>query len=149
MSTALSETTIVKAVATQAIQRLTRKAVADLQRMKHTLSGDDSELKTTWDEICAQVQYEHFFAWEVYDQTVRAVVEGLVADLPQHEKQAIWLQTDAGFDWDCEEPASRRSNPVTEDDIVEYVTSEHDYAEAGKWSNARVRAFIERSSMRD
>lgn len=133
----------------QAIQRMTRRAVADLQRMKHTLSGDDSELKTTWDEICAQVQYGHSFAWEAYDQTVRAVVEGLVLDLPQHEKEAVWLQTDAGFDWDCEEPANRCSNPVTVDDIVDYVTSEHVYAKAGKWSNARVRAFIERSSMRD
>jgi hypothetical protein len=39
--------------------------------MSDTLSGDDSELKTTWDEICAQVQYEHSIFWETYDEIVR------------------------------------------------------------------------------
>ena len=39
-----------RAVAQLAARRIARKVITDLQRMKHTLSGDDSELKTTWDE---------------------------------------------------------------------------------------------------
>ena len=48
MNKMLSESGIVKAVAKQAIQRITRSVIADLQRMEYTLSGEDSELKTTW-----------------------------------------------------------------------------------------------------
>jgi hypothetical protein len=149
MSKPLSESAIVAAVAQLAARRITRKVIADLQRMKHTLSGDDSELKTTWDEICAQVQYEKSFAWDVYDETVRATVGGYVAELPNHEREAIWLQTDVGGDWEYEEDENRESNQVFDEDIVEYLTNEHIYAEAGRWSNSRIRAYIERFSMSD
>ena len=104
MSEGLNESAIVRAVAEEAARRLTRKVVVDLQRMTDKMSGDDSELKTIWEEICAQVQYEESFFWEAYDDTVRAIVGGYTAKLPKHEREAIWLQTDAGSDWDCEEP---------------------------------------------
>jgi hypothetical protein len=145
MSDALSESAIVQAVAQEAARRITRKVIADLQHMKHTMSGDDSELKTTWDEICAQVQYEHSFYWDAYDETVRAIVSGYVAKLPKHEREAIWLQTNAGGDWDCKEPEARDAYPVCDDEIVEYLAREYIYAEARRWSNARIRAYIERS----
>ena len=148
MSDKLSETEIVRVIAKEAAQRITRKVITDLQRMNHTLSGDDSELKTSWDEICAQLQYEESFDWDAYDETVRAIVGGYVSDLPPHEREAIWLQTEAGSDWDCEEPESREPYPVTDDDIIKFITTEHVYVEAGRWSNARIRAFIDRSSMR-
>lgn len=149
MNKKLSESSIVKTVAEQAIRRIARKVIADLQRMEHTLSGDDSELKTTWDEICAQIQCEQSFVWDAYDETVKATVGGYVCDLPLHELEAIWLQTEPGFDWDCEESETRDTYPVLDDDIIEYITSEHIYAKAGRWSNARIRSYIERSSMRD
>lgn len=149
MSKTLKESAIVGAVAQLAARRIARKVITDLQRMKHTLSGDDSELKTTWDEICAQVQDEQSFAWDAYDETVKATVGGYVCDLPLHEREAIWLQTEPGIDWDCEEPETRDTYPVVDDDITEYITNEHIYAEAGRWSNARIRSYIERSSMRD
>lgn len=149
MSDELSESSVVRAVAAQAAQRVTRQVIAALQRIRHTLSGEDSELKTTWDEICAQVQYEESFSWDAYDDTVRALVDGYVAKLPRHEREAIWLQTDAGFDWSFEEPEEREPCPIVDEDIVEYLTQEYVYVEAGRWSNARIRAFIDRSSMRD
>jgi hypothetical protein len=149
MTDSLSESAIVRAVAKEAARHITRKVINRLQSMKHTLSGDDSELKTTWDEICAQVQYEESFYWDAYDETVRSYLTGYVAKLPKHEREAIWLQTDAGGDWDCEEPEDRESNPVLDDDIVDYLAREYIYVEAGRWSNARIRAFIERASMRD
>ncbi len=149
MSDHLSEPAIVSAVAHEASRRITRKVIADLQRMKIVLSGDDSELKTTWDELCAQVQYEESFHWDVYDETVRATIGGLVDELPKHEREALWLQTDAGHDWDCEEPQDRERYPVCNDDIVDYLAHEYVYREAGRWSNKHIRAFIERSEMRD
>ena len=86
---------------------------------------------------------------DAYDETVRAYLTGYVAKLTKHEREAIWLQTDAGGDWDCEEPEDRESSPVLDDDIVDYLAREYIYAEAGRWSNARILAFIERASMRD
>jgi len=149
MSGDLSESAIVRAVAEQAARRVTRKVIAALQRIKDTLSGDDSELKSTWDEICAQVQYEESFFWETYDTVVRDMLRAYVAELPLYEQQAIWLQTDAGGDWCCEEPEDREAYPVRQDEIVDYLAGQYLYAEAGRWSNSRVRAFIDRSSMRD
>jgi hypothetical protein len=96
MSDPLSEWEIVSAVAQAAAKRITRKVIAHLQSMDETLSGDDSELKTPWDEICVQVQYEASFFWDAYDETVRGILRGYVAELPKHEREAIWLQTAPG-----------------------------------------------------
>jgi hypothetical protein len=139
----------VRAVAEKAARSITRKVIAALQQMTDTLSGDDSELETAWDEICAQVQEEESFDWDAYDETVRVIVAGQIAALPKYEREAMWLQTEAGIDWDCTELDDREAHPVCEDDIVEWLTREYVHAEAANWSNARIRAYIERSSMRD
>lgn len=55
MDEPLSESAIVRVVADQAAKRVTRKTITALQQVTDTLSGDDSELETAWDEICAQV----------------------------------------------------------------------------------------------
>jgi hypothetical protein len=149
MSASLSESAIVKALAGQSARHLTRKVILRLERMKVTLSGDDSELKTTWDEICAQIQSEESFAWDAYNETVKTLVESYVAELPTHEKEALWLRTDEGIDWDCEEPQDREAYPVFEEDVVRYLMSDFVYVEAGRWSNRRIRAFMDRSSRRD
>ena len=149
MTHTLSEAAIVRVVAQKVARRITHRVIADLQQMAETLSGDDSELKTTWDEICAQVQDGESFHWSVYDDVVRSIVDGYVAGLAQHERDAIWFQTEAATDWDCENPEDRDANPVVDNDIVQYVTREYVFAEAGRWSNARIRAYIERSGMSD
>lgn len=92
MSERLSESAIVRAVAQEAARRITRKVIADLQDMKDTMSGDDSGLKTTWDEICVQVQDRESWFWDAYDHTVRSTVGVYVAELPKHERDALWLQ---------------------------------------------------------
>ena len=107
MSEKLSESAIVRVVADLAAQRVARKTVAALQQMKELASGDDSKLETTWDEICVQVQDEPSSLWDAYDQTVRAILAGHLAELLTHEREAIWLQTSAGNDWDCQEPEDR------------------------------------------
>jgi hypothetical protein len=66
MGDALSKTGIVRAVAQKAAQRIAHKVIAELQLMTDKLSGDDSELETTWDEICVQVQGEESIFWECY-----------------------------------------------------------------------------------
>lgn len=144
MSEGLSEDAIVCAVAEAAAKRVTRKVIGQLRRMKDTLSGEDSELKTTWDEICAQVQFQESFYWDAYDDTVRAIVGTQIALLPAHEQEAMWLQTDAGIDWSCEEPDERETQPVCDEDIVEWLISTYVYEEAANWSNSRIQAYLDR-----
>jgi len=70
MSRSLSDAAVVRELAEQICRRLTRRMIATLQKMNNgLLSGDDSGLKNAWDEICAQLQFEESFSWDVYDET--------------------------------------------------------------------------------
>lgn len=149
MTNVLSQCSIVLALADQAAHRITKKVISEMQKMTHLLSGDDSGLKTTWDEICVQVQDEPSFYWDTYDEVVRSVVARNLGELPKHEREALWLQTPEGSDWDCEDEQDREPYPVADDDIIEYLTSEYIYAEAREWSNTRIRAFLDSSARRD
>jgi hypothetical protein len=113
-----------------------------------------SDLHNIWDEICVQNQTEQFTSWEGYDNTVRSLVYGFIEKLEDHEQVAIWLQTDAGFDWlwqltenaekeNVSMPIDNKEEhvPMDIDDIVAYVTREYVYWQAGKWSNSRIRGF--------
>jgi hypothetical protein len=145
----LTESQIARALAEDSARRVTRKVTTGLQRMTHTLSGDDSVLETVWDEICVQIQFEDSFAWDAYDQSVRALVGGIAADLSTHERAALWLQTDAGFDWNCEDAEYREPKPFINDDIVDFLVRDHVYIAAGRWSNRRIRAYLDQSARSD
>lgn len=146
----LSEIAIARQLAEHTAERITRRVIAALQRLTDCqLSGDDSSLENTWDEICVQVQYEESYAWDVYLETVKAILGGDVEDLAAHEREALWLQTEQGSDWDCEDDENREPYPVLNDDIVEYLLNDYVLAAAGRWSNPRIRAYLEWSSSRD
>ena len=64
-------------------------------------------------------------------------------------REALWLQSDPGLDWWCEEEEDRDASPVNDDDIIDYVAKEFVYSEAGRWTNSRIRAYIDRSARTD
>lgn len=131
-------------MAEQVCRRITRKTIAALQESKRSLlSGDDSGLATTWDEICVQVQLEESGAWDAYEDTVRQILADQVAKLSGYEREALWLQTSPGEDWQCEDESDREAYPVCDDDIVEYVLNEGVFAEAANWTNRRIRRFLD------
>lgn len=138
-----SESDIVEAVAKQATQRIARKIAAEFQRMRIKHSGDDSPLKTTWDEICVQIQHDRSILWDVFDETVRAVAGGHIDTLLEYERAAIWLQTDSGMDWSFQEADERGEMAVVDDDVIDYILDKGVYALADEWSNRRIRAYIE------
>lgn len=144
MNDQLSESRIVKAVADQACHRIARKVIRYMQQLTDTLSGDDSEFKTAWDEICFQVQFEYSIYWDAYEVELGRCAGWYVSDLSIHEREAIWLQTQPGFDWGCEEPDDREPYPVINDDIVTHIIHEYVLYEAGRWSNARIRKYMDR-----
>ena len=113
-------------------------------------SGDDSGLENVWDEICVQVQDQESVVWDAYEDTVRMLIRSDLKHLSALEREAIWLQTDRGFDWwyDQDNPDEQQSNdgdatpPVCLDDIAEFVLKKI-LNRAANWSNPRIRAFIE------
>jgi hypothetical protein len=141
----LTEAGIVRELADQVALRLTRKAIALLQRTTDTLSADDSGLETVWDEICVQLQYDYSYYWDVYDMQVRDWVHVDVAELRPHELEAIWLQTEAGCDWASEEDRGEEY-PVSQQDITDFIVNDYIYQKARKWTNSRIRNYLENFS---
>ena len=140
----LSERRIVRAIASEAAERLCRQAVAALQKMRHTMSGDDSGLSTTWDEICVQVQDEQSMFWDAYESAIHDSLGWPVAQLATYERDALWLQTPEGFDWECRDDArTSDEEPVNDHDIICHLVREHVLRRAGEWSNPRIRAFLD------
>jgi hypothetical protein len=140
----------VVALADHAATRTTRRVVRALQKLTHCrLSGDDSGLANIWDEICVQAQFDQFDCWDIYEETGKGILGGLVAGLSIHEKDAIWLQTEAGWDWDYDTRDANAECPLIEEEIVDYVWTEYVLAEAGRWKNARIRAYLERAGSVD
>jgi hypothetical protein len=150
MSRTLSEGAVVRELADQICSRLTRRVIATLQKLNNgLLSGEDSGLENTWDEICAQLQFEAAFTWAIYDETVKGLAASDVEKLLPHEREAIWLQTPAADNWDCEDESWRQPYPVSNEEVVEYLVNEYIYSEASNWSNRRIRSYLERSSCSD
>lgn len=143
MSGKFSESAVVRALAKAVCQRITRRMIATLQKMNDGLLSGDSGLQNTWDEICVQIQYDRSIFWDAYDETVRSLVVSEVEELQTYEREAIWLQTTEGIDWRCKDESRREPYPVWNRDIVEYLLNEHLYNEAGRWSNQRIREYLD------
>lgn len=117
------------------------------RRMIHQLQGEPAtemapaQLKTLWDEVCIQVQGEESVMWEAYVDEVERRLFYEVRDLSPLEREAIWLQTDEGFDWryDLEDEETDRTPPVLDEDLVRYIKAAL-LSQAADWSNAAIRA---------
>ncbi len=77
--------------------------------------------------------------WAIYPTT-----SGCLKELERYELHALWFQTDTGIDWLWDEPEDRNSIEDMEGDVIGYLLKEFVYTEAGRWSNARIEAYLER-----
>lgn len=146
----LSEFSIVYDLAEHVARHMTERTLAELQDMTETLgNGDDSEMENVWEEICVQVQYDEFPMWNAYVETVKALLLGAVEELPSHEREALWLKSDQGDEWESEDEDQREAYPVLNDDIVNYLWNEHVLPEAGRFSNKRTRGYLDRATAID
>ncbi len=141
------ERTIVRTLSRRIAKKVSRRVVRDLTAMKEAMSG---ELDTTWEEICVQVQGEHSLFWDAYDLTVQQRLMAQISQLLDHEREALWLQTQPGMEWAFKrDEGSTDSAGADDEDIAEYLKDEYVYAAAGEWSNARIRAFFANRYERD
>lgn len=144
MARKLSESRIVRDLASALKSRIVSACIRDLQRMReHLLSGEDSGLANIWDEICVQEQQERSFFWKAYEETMDALIECRVSGLRPYELDALWLLTPQGDDWDCEPCDTRDGYPVVQQDVEDYLAVELLTA-ANNWSNARISRYLER-----
>jgi hypothetical protein len=70
-----------------------------LKSIPATLSGDDSGLRTVWQEICVQVQGARSFYWSAYEETAFAYARGLISELPAPVVRLLSAATREGDDW--------------------------------------------------
>jgi hypothetical protein len=136
--------------------RISRKVIRILQGMKDLLSGEDSNLGNTWNEICLQVQTEPSFSWDAYRETIERLVLEEVRKAPTLTRQIMWLQTDPGQDWafeadsvENESAPAYKSAPFVDDGIVDYICREYVLSKAADWSNAAIRRALERDLRHD
>ena len=138
-----SEKDVLRKLANEIANRIIRKTISALQQVTDTLSGDDSELINAWDEICVQVQHEHSFYWDVYDEIARSFIRAYVEELKDYEELTLWFQTDQGWDWLYSDEERDERPPIFVEDIVQFVAQEL-YGKADNWSNERIRKYLDR-----
>jgi len=134
---------IIRELADQACQRVCHRVIRLLQGIDGALSGDDSGLDNAWDEICVQVQDEQSFYWDTYLETIRDFVRRDVEALPPYELQAMWLQTEPGWNWSYDHTEDEKECPAVSDDVAGYLIDNQILDKASNWSNRRIRRYIE------
>lgn len=131
--------------ASAAADRYSSAAVALLMASKHSLLGDDNDLKNTWEEICVQVQGEKTFFWSAYEAALNDAVLASLFSIEDRDRRAIWLQTDAGWDWhwDLEngDINDDQEMPIDDEDIVTHISKVVMQA-ALDFENERVCRFL-------
>ncbi|MGO9545552.1 MAG: hypothetical protein ACLPPF_12265 [Rhodomicrobium sp.] len=75
-----------------------------------------------WDEVCVQVQGQESVMWDVYLDTISGIIAGYLSGLDDAVKQAIWLQTNNGMDWEPSE--EEKDTPSSEEDIADYILTD-------------------------
>lgn len=133
---------IITKVALSACKKISGKVVKDLRKMTEGMqSGDDSPLKTIWDEVCVQVQGEQSVMWEFYTETICDLIRRELAGVDVETEQSIWLQTDEGYRWEPDEE-NQYALEYDEDYIIEYILNEFVLKTAADWTNKRIEKFL-------
>jgi len=142
------------AVAKNAAMVIADAAQACLVRSKHMLSGDDTNLKNTWEEICVQVQGEKSYFWEAYEDAMRGAVLGVMQFLDRGLLQTLWLHTDEGWDLRCDLGADEAEGltaqadyeppdiPVDDEAIARHIIAKYLLLFADDYTNSRIEEFL-------
>src|SRR5690606_14057471 len=150
------EARLLEELAEQQQMRLARRAIRWLQSLdrQSMMSPSDNGLRNVWDEVCVQCQFQQSIYWDVYMTAILEAIEHDLATVDPTIRAAMWLQTAPGVSWlerafHSEEQGVRVHDvPWFDPDIAEWITDAI-LAEAGKWSNPRIRRCLEQESYVD
>src|SRR5438067_2395984 len=128
---------VISAVADLAARRIVGQTVAWLKKIKAELSGDDTPLKSAWDEICVQVQSEESFFRDAYVETARTDLAARMGALKEYQRLALWLRTDEGFEWllDQGNRADEEAPPIDNAEIARYLWENYVLPRAEEYTN--------------
>lgn len=121
------------------IQTIVNKVVYQIRRVpkEAMISGDDSGLKNMWDELCVQVQDEHFQNWNLLDDLIENICEDKYKELPDPILYAMSLKA-------CElNDVTFEPDTVSPELIVEML-KEKVYEYAMNYENRQIREYIYR-----
>lgn len=143
MSESTAHWQIVRRVGEEALKKLERMVIRDLQGLEAGLSGDDSGLANAWDEICVQLQQGESIFWGAYEMTIAGLAERRVAGLKNYEVEAIWWLTPEAEEWvdDCDVEQRGACPGPCRSDVVRLVR-DRVIGAAADWSNPRIRTWL-------
>lgn len=133
-----------EAAADLTAHRVVSSAVEWLQSQHSDLAGEDSGLGNLWLEFCAQVQGEQSADWDNFETVVREIVEAGVQKLSSAEREALWLQTEAGRDWLGEDSVEAAQVPVLLEDVVDDIYGRV-WQRAADWEDQRLERYLAQS----
>lgn len=132
---------VLSAFAQERISKMASQIIRQLQGFKETLSGEDSGLENTWDEICVQLQGEFSYQWDLYEDIVLDLIEEAVNKMATHEQLAIWLETESSYFYvEEEDDLESKYDPNAVCHHIKNII----FKKAGEWRNKRIRRYIER-----
>lgn len=137
-----SSSQVLSAFAQDRISKIVSLIIRQLQGSKITLSGEDSGLENTWDEICVQIQHEYAYQWDLYEETVLETIKVEVDSMAWHEQLAIWLETEAAYSYDDDEDDLESMYDPSD---TYYHIKSIIFQKADHWSNKRIRKYLENS----
>ncbi|WP_234121355.1 hypothetical protein [Clostridium hydrogenum] len=135
---------IISEIAREECKKVSERVIKILQGMhKEMGSGDDTILKSVWEEICVQVQGEQSFTWEAYLECIREIVSDELKLCGVQIKQAIWLQTQEGIDWECDNEDEEATVAYFDDDMIEYLLNDYILTSAADWTSDTIERYLE------
>lgn len=141
---------LIRQYANVVAERVCDGVIEDLKQITTTLSGDDSGLRNTWEEICVQVQGEESFFWDEYQTVMQDAILGAIVAVEQRDLASLWLQSEEGWSWrwDMENADDDAANaevteiPFVQEEIAKHILQKHLMVRAEDYSNQRIAAFL-------
>ena len=138
-------------VADTAAHKIARQVIMTLQRRKEARpSRDDAGWANRWDEGGMPMHGEASAVWERDAERIKQCITEEVRTHPAWVKQALWLQTDAGFAWcwDLDHGEASRPPRCADEEmdaaIADYILRDYIVEQAEAWSNPSIRDYLER-----
>jgi len=100
-------------------------------------SGDDSGLRSVWDELCVQVQDERFDEWDLLDDMVSLICEGEFDKLEGAIQFALTFSA-------CEKYGEDFDNDCAYPELVSDMIKDKVYDYAMNFENRQIKYYLER-----
>lgn len=81
------------------LNKVVQKVIYDIHRTpkEAMTSGDDTSLKSVWEELCVQVQDDHFDSWDLLDDMVKTICTDRFEELPYAVQVAISYEASINY----------------------------------------------------